>query len=394
MAVVGGDDDQGVLVAAQLTCHGHSLGKGDGVSQRAEGIAGVVGVVDAAGFHHQVVAIVVVLQQLDGSAGHLGQAGFTGPVLRPVGFEFHVGRLEQAQHRAGILQVQRVKLGLIPHITSTGPGQPFLGQIAAVGALARQAGIFRIRSLLRLEETAAAAQHHVDAVAMREFQQLARDVLHRGACWQLGIALPVAVADVGVVRRGRGVGDAGGRDDARGHAALFRQFQNGRDTVRGDHAGVDLVVRHHLGNRQRAVIGLDARHHGSGGGCRVGCLLIGAGRDGVGQPGQALEAQAIAFTVHLALLTFEDARGSDSRNAHAVAHEKNDIARLARVWRAGAGGLQRLLALGEPCGSVGGLRYGGRAADNQKRQGKTGKYAKHWRHPATVSGKLHCSRRV
>ncbi|TNC99477.1 MAG: hypothetical protein FD118_3705 [Rhodocyclaceae bacterium] len=78
VAVVGRDEDQGVAGIRHLVGFLHRLGQFDGVEQGALGVAGVVGVVDAAGLDVQEEAFVVLLQHADRLFGHLGQRGLAG----------------------------------------------------------------------------------------------------------------------------------------------------------------------------------------------------------------------------------------------------------------------------------------------------------------------------
>ncbi len=85
--------------------HAHGFGERDGVGERAIGIAGVVPMVDAAALHHQVVALLVLLQHLDGLGGHLGQRGFACQVPGAIGLVLHVAGLEQAEQVVDVLRI-------------------------------------------------------------------------------------------------------------------------------------------------------------------------------------------------------------------------------------------------------------------------------------------------
>lgn len=41
-------------------------------------VSGVVGVIDSAGLNHEIVTVVVVREELDGSLGHFQDGGFVG----------------------------------------------------------------------------------------------------------------------------------------------------------------------------------------------------------------------------------------------------------------------------------------------------------------------------
>ena len=85
------------------------------------------------------------------------------------------------------------------------------------------------------EQRAAAAEHDLDAVAVRELDELARDVGKAGRArvgGQLRVVLPVAAGRVGVAGGGRRVGDARGGDDAGREAAVLGLLEQRRDARR------------------------------------------------------------------------------------------------------------------------------------------------------------------
>ncbi|MNP63641.1 hypothetical protein D3C76_1590600 [compost metagenome] len=90
--MVGGDHDQGVFQLGVGLLHLVQGGldgvvEGQGILQGALGVGVVQGVIDAAPLHHQEVALLLVLELLDGGQGHLGQRRLAGG---PVEVIFHV----------------------------------------------------------------------------------------------------------------------------------------------------------------------------------------------------------------------------------------------------------------------------------------------------------------
>ena len=51
----------------------------------------------------------------------------------------------------------------------------------------------------------------------------------------------------------------------------------------------------------------------------------------MGKVGKFFKTQSIALAVGIALLTLENARSGDGGNAHSIAHEQDDVARLRGV---------------------------------------------------------------
>ena len=59
MAVVGSGQDQGFIGAGCSNSRTHRIGQTNGFIQGTIGVAGMVGVIDAAAFHHQHIALAV-----------------------------------------------------------------------------------------------------------------------------------------------------------------------------------------------------------------------------------------------------------------------------------------------------------------------------------------------
>jgi len=73
--VVGGDHQQGVVLAGQLLGGGDGLGELDGLVQGHPRLVDVVGLVDATALDEEEVALLALAHVLDGLAGHLLQSG-------------------------------------------------------------------------------------------------------------------------------------------------------------------------------------------------------------------------------------------------------------------------------------------------------------------------------
>src|SRR5690606_37177388 len=113
-----------------------------------EGVAVVVGVVDARALHHQNVAAGLARQAADRLGGQLGQARLGGAVLLVL--ELHVVVLEQAEDRRGV--GGGLQLLPVPHVHAAGMGGlPFGDQVAAVAAQADLVGVLGVAGLDRQE---------------------------------------------------------------------------------------------------------------------------------------------------------------------------------------------------------------------------------------------------
>jgi len=324
VVVVRGDDDERVLQArvdrVELVQRAADGGiEGHRVLQRLARRGLMQRMVDAAAFHHQEEALLPGGQHIDGLGGHLGQARLLGHIaVQVVG---HVAAGEQARHLA-VAGRQRIELGLVAGVPVAGRLQ-FGDQVAAVGARAARGR--------RLEVPAAAAEDHVHAIAQR-------GVVARAGRHQLrgdGV-LAIAVADVRIGGRRRGMRDARGRDHARAVACGLHQLQQCRHRLavaagragavgaghvilaarierrRVGRHGDDLVVHLHAGHVRR--------HRRRG----IGHLrVVGEGPHEAGL-GQRVHGQLAVFA-HLV-----DARGGHGGQAHAVAEKEHHVLGLAR----------------------------------------------------------------
>ena len=293
--------------------------------------------VDAAAFDHQDIAVFVLRQARDGGAGHVGDMGLARRVGFTVEFVLHVGRLEQAEQFDAGGEVGRLEAGLVEdELVVRRLGGPFFRQVAAVGAVAGLAVIFRVRCFLGEEFRAAAAEEDVEA-AFRPFDQLAGDVLAgvRGGALHVTVGFPVAQRHLGVGGGGRRVGDAGGRDEAGREACAggeLEQRVNFRTRNTGAVAIADAAV-----HPEHAREGLDAADHGDGGAGRVGDLEIVAVGFRQRRIRQVVHRQVVALAVFAGGLAGIDAGRSDGGDAHAVADEQDDVLRRFCPARRDAG---------------------------------------------------------
>ena len=103
----------------------------------------------------------------------------------------------------GGFRIDGIKPSAVPHIGSvTVLRGPFTGQVAAIFTAPQLRGIFGIINRVGHEITATATQDNIHAIAIREFQQLAGNIFNRGTSGQVGIGLPVAVANMGILTAG------------------------------------------------------------------------------------------------------------------------------------------------------------------------------------------------
>ena len=72
MAVIGSDNNQGVLTTSRIQCRLHRAGQFHRITQGGKGTVGVVAVINAPGFYHQEKSLRVIVENIDGLGGHLG----------------------------------------------------------------------------------------------------------------------------------------------------------------------------------------------------------------------------------------------------------------------------------------------------------------------------------
>ena len=293
--------------------------------------------------------------------------------------------LEQAQQALGAPGIDGIELRLVPDVGRAWLGRPLGSQVATVRAAPHAGRVLGIGLRVRLEVRATPAERDFQAVADLEVDQLRRDVLdlratrrqHRGAKVAVDrvVRFPVAVADMGIVDRGRRMRDAGGRHHARRHPALLSPLQDRPDALRARDFGAELLAGNALVDGDGPVVGLDAGDHGGRGRRRIRSLLVRARRDRQGQVAEPLEAEPVPLAVDAALLAVEDASRGDRGHAHAVADEENDVLRAACVQLAvdqlvrldgGPAGAEPLGARGGygRSGSIVGKRRGGSSAQH------------------------------
>ena len=199
--------------------------------------------------------------------------------------------------------------------------------IPSVGPDARLLRVLRVARGRRQEVGPAAAQHDLDAVAVRELDELSGDVVHTRLARrrrQDAVVLPVPVGGVGVGTGRRRVRDAGGGDDAGPQAAVLCLLEQRRHGARGDRSGI--VADDRLVDPEHARACLHAGEHRGDRGRGVGHLEIGAVGLRQGREGERLEGEHVLLAGLAAELPFTDPCGGDGRHAHAVADEEDDVA--------------------------------------------------------------------
>ena len=160
---------------------------------------------------------------------------------------------------------------------------------------------------------------------MRKRHQLACDVRADALRVLRHLGFPAAVGGVGVGSGGRGVGDARGRHDAGPEAALFGLLQQRRQLMLA--AALAVAAFHFRPDAQHASprsLPGDQRRHGAGGIGHLGIDVVGLHQ---GNVGEALEREQVLLAVSALVLAVENARCGHRGDAHAVAHEENDVAR-------------------------------------------------------------------
>ncbi len=352
--MVGGDDHQGLAIGlseGQGLLHGFV--EVDGLADLAARIRGVVLLVDGRALDLQEEAVRIVLQQLDGLAGHLRQGRDVGGALRVrlaahrrlvqvavVGggrtepAHWHVARREQADQRLLLVGAahgfQLVEVLDDPVAAGFGLGAEGLAGIAA------SLGGFR-------EGRGAAAENHVraglqpllgDRAGAAVLQGIARALLAGG----LG-TVALASGDVGEQGGGGGVLQLGGGDVAGGLAVELGQLQQ---------VAVRLFVDIHA---DRAVVRLDPGGPGGGGGGGIGHVVRQAavlvqGVVGV-LAGQRQRIDTLEVAARAARVV---ARHGDLGVAHAVADQQDHVLRLLLRQRL-LQGLGQVL-LDAPCAAV------------------------------------------
>ena len=331
---------QRVLVVGHLVGQRHRLGEGHPVGHGAVRVAGVVGVVHAAGLDLQVVALVVLRQVLDRGRGHVGERGLV--LLGAVVLVLHVAVLEQREHGGLAREVEPLEGLGVPGVLRARAGGA-LDQVLAVGA--QPFGALVGGRALGDEVAPPAAHGEVHRAGLHRVQELGGDVLLRGA--SLGHrVLPVAAGRLGVDGRGRRVGDARGRHDAHGLAHVRDDLGEGHERV-ALHGRAVLV-----GRGLREVDGvellLDAGVHGARRRCRVGRLRV----DVVGldqrQIGELLEGQDVVVAHAARLLPGEEARGVVGSHPVAVRHHQDDVLGRPGDRPARELLLEHVLRVGEP----------------------------------------------
>ncbi len=73
MAVISGDNNQGILRVGLIRGHFYGFGQFNGIRQSAGRIAGMVGVVNAASLDDQQIAFIIVIKNINGLGSHLTQ---------------------------------------------------------------------------------------------------------------------------------------------------------------------------------------------------------------------------------------------------------------------------------------------------------------------------------
>jgi len=273
--------------------------------------------VDAAAFDHQEITLLVLGQHVHGLGGHFRQARFLGRIAVQV--VTHVAGRKHAEQAVRLGRIDGLEVGGVVG-DRVALRLQFGHQVAVVGTLAA--------ALEWRKELCAATEDHFQAGGAQR-AVVARAARHEG-CGD--IVFQVAVADVRVSRRWRGVRHARRADDAGGEALGLGQFQQGgggravagaafvdqlvavciRARIDGDRVG-----RH----RDDFIVHLDAGHVGGHRWRAVRHLRIVRERLDEGRFRQSVHGQRAVFAHRI------DARGRHGGQAHAIAKEEDDVFR-------------------------------------------------------------------
>ena len=348
MAVIGGDQHQCLIQVHGLQHLGHGGAEHLRFLQRAIRVAGVVGMIDAAAFDHQIIALAAArrlagVQLGQRKARQFRQAGL-GLVLA-VMLEAQVIGRKQTQNRASVAAVQCPQALGVSNKLALRPGLlPIFHQVAAIIALAALAQ--------RQEARPAAAQHNVQPAL--ETDQLRGEIGTTGPAFggRIGAicAFPIAERHMAINRGRRRMGDAGGGDNADAHPLPLGDLgQRARQFFRRL-AGLHALIGAHVDG---ANAGFHAGVHGAGRAGAVSCLgvgVVGLDQGGAGHlvPGQVILLAGGRRAAIDGMLAIKDARGGERGDAHPVTNHQDDILRALRPIHHFQAGIKCGAAIGPP----------------------------------------------
>ena len=267
VAVVGGRQDQRSLEVDSLPRGIEGTVEHPGVGESAKRTPLVVRMVDSSRFHHEEVGLTSSGQDLDRFLRHLLQARLAAAVPGPVRLVIHMTRLEQTNRPSG--PAQRIEPLLVPNVPIA-PLPQFGAQVAAVCAPSRSTLLVGRRNGKKMP--AAASEDDVEpwselpVVAASTRYQLRRNLV-----------LQVAIVDMRVDGRRRGVGDACGRDDPDRVTERHGQLADVRQP-RAVAIAVEVTVLRGCAVADHTGVRLDAGHHRRHGRGAVGGDVVGRRR--------------------------------------------------------------------------------------------------------------------
>lgn len=125
----------------------------------------MVRVVDAPTFDHEIKALIIFLQEVDGLCGHIAQGGFSGLVLWSVQFILHVGGLKEAEEAARVARCYLVEVSFVPDVFGIRAREyPFRCQVTTVFAIALARFVFWINLSVGQKLTAAATKCNLRSI--------------------------------------------------------------------------------------------------------------------------------------------------------------------------------------------------------------------------------------
>ena len=336
MAVIGRDQDQGFIHGHPAQRRGDRGGQFDGVIQGIEGIDRMVGVIDAAGFDDEQIALAARFEKIDGFARHGGEGRLRAARRLALRGIAHMRIAEQAEQRR---PARRGQLRCVFYKDAGGVLRlPFGHQIAAIGASAAVGGGQKVAPT--------APDRHLNAVAglcaktriqmAFKSHKLRGDIDAARASRRLGhgaVVFPVAIDRAGIGRSRGGVGQPGGADNARGFAGEFGDLQQRQQLVAG--LAATVTAGHIFVHAKHPHIGFHTGHdgaHGAGGIRGLGVHIVGFDQ---ARNGEGLETQRIFLTAAAASLPGKNTRGGHRGDTHAVAEEQDNVLSLCAACAPG-----------------------------------------------------------
>ena len=216
-------------------------------------------------------------------------------------------------------------------------------------ALAGLVRVLRIVHRARQELRTPSSERHLEAVAVRELDQLPGDVRKARLVGRIGlvaVAFPVAIGRVRIARCGRSMRNPRGGDDTGRHTPVGSTLQDGLHAVGSGRT--EISTRHTLIHRDQAVVGFDTGHDRTHGWRRIRGLLVRTVGFGKRHVRKFFERKLVFLTEHAVLLAFQNARRGHRGDAHAVAKEKDDISGVPQDGFFLLGFFHRGAAIAEP----------------------------------------------